>query len=172
MSKPLNFLLPLLLAFALTSCGGGDKYPRSTPEELGESLLQVIKNKDKEGLRTLMPTKDDLLASMEELDMTDEEKAKSREGMERNWPKVEANMENDVFGEFGPLVSDLDRKLDLATLELKQIRVALDQEEGQFLSGDITVEYTSGGGDGVFYMEECAKLESGWVMSPDGFEVE
>ena len=172
MHRPLNFLVPLLLAFALTSCGGGDKYPRSTPEELGESLFEVIKNKDKEGLGTLLPTQDDLLKGIEAMSISDEEKEGARERLENDWPKVKAEMENDVFGEFDPWVADLDRKIDLSTMELKQVRVELNEEEGQLMSGDITVEYTSSGGDGAFYMEECAKLESGWVMSPNGFDGE
>lgn len=171
--KKVSFaLLPFLLALFLTGCGG-DKYPRSTPEELGKSVFEAIKNKDKAGLRTLVPAKEDLLASMEELDIPEDEKIEAREGLDKNWEKVQALMENDIFGEFDPMVEELELKFGLETMEMGEVKVEYVENESdtEFMAADIEVDIKFGEEPATIYIKECGKLQSGWVMSPEGFAI-
>lgn len=171
MRKYTLVLIGMLLSVFFMACGGsGDKYPRSTPEELGESVLNCIVNKDKDGLRGLVPTKADMKKTVENSGMPQEEIDEFMGQFDRNWERLELEMENDIFGEFDALVAELERSVGLESIQLKEVQVEKKEDDG-FEVADIKVKFTSGGGDGALNLNECANLSSGWVISPEGFKV-
>lgn len=167
------FLFPILLLFLLSSCGSSEKYPRSTPEELGETLFMVVKNKDKEGLRTLLPTKEDMRTFFQQLPLSPDEKANFDENFEKEWQSIQANMENNIFGEFDPMMEEMGRKLDMPIAELEKVEVNAENlnPPSGIQVADISVFFKAGEEEVELRSRGCIKFESGWTISPDGFRI-
>lgn len=167
-----TLFIAMAFVLGLSGCGFGEKYPHATLEELGESVLNCIVNKDKEGLRGLVPTKTDLQKALAESDASQEKKDRFEKRLDEDWAKLERDMEIEIFEGFEASVAELDKKIDLSTVVLKEMEVRNREKDAFFEVADLRVRFASSAGDLTLRLDECAKVSSGWVMSPEGFDVE
>lgn len=170
MKKNHIFTITSFLLLLVFTTGCGSKYSRSTPEELGNSVFEIFKAKDTDGLKSLSPTKKDLLATLDKAEMEDEEREEAKEEFESEWSKIEKRMEEKVFGEFDELMKELEEeKMDPSTATLVKVEVSDRKERDGFQQADIDVFMKIGDEDFRMEIPNAGEMESGWVMSPRGF---
>ncbi|HHG83152.1 MAG TPA: hypothetical protein ENJ82_00255 [Bacteroidetes bacterium] len=164
----LAFALALLVG--LTGCGS--KYSRSTPEALGISVFEAIKNMDREGMRDLMPTKDDLLATVRDSELSEEEKAEALKAFEENWDKMELEITREIDDSFDELMQEEGEDApDWPTAEIDIVAVGKPRIREKLRMTDIKVHFKCGDRRFRIDVRKSAQLNSGWVMSPDGFRI-
>lgn len=159
--------LVLMLSFA---AGCGSKYSRSTAEELGNSVFEIFKAKDTDGLKSLTPTKKDLLKTLDNSDMPDEEREEAKKEFEEEWSEIEKRMKERVFDEFDNLMKELEsEEMDPSTATLVKVEVSDEKKRDGFQQADIDVFIKIGDEDFRLSIPNAGEMESGWVMSPRGF---
>ena len=155
------------MAFA---SGCGSKYSRSTPEELGNSVFEIFKAKDTDGLKSLTPTKKDLLKTLDNSDMPDEEREEAKKEFESEWSDIEKRMKEKIFDQFDELMKELEEEgMDPSKATLVKVEVGDKKERDGFQQANIEVFMKLGEEDFKMEIRNAGEMESGWVMSPRGF---
>ena len=163
------FLTALVLLF--TSCGGG-KYAHSTPEEFGESLVNIIKSGDKAGLKELTPTKNDIVETINGSDIPEEKKQEVLAEFESEWPEMEKEMQRDVFERFDEMQAEIKEEgKDLSKIKYTSTETGEERVREGLTMRDITAHFEYDGEDVEVKIRKAAKMKRGWVMSPDGFRI-
>ena len=93
-------MLTLLIA---SGCGGKKEYLRSTPEEFGKTLIEVLKTHDEVGLKTLIPGPADMKATIMDSNASQEEKDRFDAEFDEFWAEMQEEIQRNIFDKFAQM---------------------------------------------------------------------
>ena len=165
-----TYLLLIFVTSLITGCDGG--LSRSTPAELGESVVTVIKNKDRDGLRSLTPTKDDLIATVQSSGLPADEKADAVEELSFDWDRREGEEYSEILEEFDEMIKEGEEEgTDFSTIKFKSCEVDEEKQRDGLTMADVVATFTMDGETFECKIRKATKTNSGWAMGSYGFRV-
>lgn len=161
--KRLPILASLLLLLWCSGCISS--YPHKTPEQLGKTLLKVMKNQDAKGLGMVLPTEADFESYLATADMPEEEADAMRNEMAELLADFKASNEHSLADAIDAASGE---GILLKKAKLGEIKVARSDGLDNPLA-DIDVEVIYNDTKYVLHITGAGQMPKGWVLGLDGF---
>ncbi|MEM7040569.1 MAG: hypothetical protein AAF570_26635 [Bacteroidota bacterium] len=167
-------LLSFLLLFCMSACTGS-KAKFDSEDKFTDAFLHAIRKNDEAQIRRMALTRDDTESMIRSAStMSEEEKAKTLDEIDRFWPKIEAGIQDYLIDRFRSLHADAERMgLDWSTLKEVSREVKGKKRDGHMdvLTCDVHVTADVSGHEIRFKLEDLGKVARGWVFGGEGFRV-
>ncbi|MEM1000034.1 MAG: hypothetical protein AAGN35_23470 [Bacteroidota bacterium] len=147
------------------------KYPRSTPEELGNSVFAALRANDRAAVQEMILTEEEMLLLVDENPYAQGEEAQRRAEFREKWPQQKENIQTGIGKKFDRVVQQIQAKGKLSDLELLEVVVDPIDRRGSLRVTRIYLVTQLNREEIILRIKQANSINREWSLGMLGFSI-